>query len=148
MDIRDILCTKDTKASYQLFLQMEQQAGDAPALFMEYSLYLEMLESKSSYQRVRGFRMLCAGAKWDTQGVIRENLPKILALLGDEKPTAVRQCLAALPALVTGRPELTEQVCEKVAGLDLSGCKDSMQPLIRRDAEAFLKQMAEKASTQ
>ena len=139
MDIREILCAKDTKSSYTLFLQLERQAGEDPALLEAYPLYLEMLKSKSSYQRVRGFRMLCAAAKWDTQGIIRENLPGILAQLQDEKPTAVRQCLGALPELVKGRPELTEQVCEKVAGLDLSGYKDSMQPLIRRDAEAFLK---------
>lgn len=41
MDIRDILCAKDVKSSYQLFLQMEQQAGEDPALFREYPLYLE-----------------------------------------------------------------------------------------------------------
>ena len=141
MDIRDILCAKDTKGSYSLFLQLERQAGEDPALFQEHGLYLEMLGMESSYLRVRGFRMLCAAAKWDTEGIIRENLSQILAQLQDEKPTAVRQCLKALPELAAGRPELTEQICERVAALDLSGYKDSMQPLIRRDAEAFLEGM-------
>lgn len=139
MDIRDILCAKDTKSTYSLFVQLERQAGEDPALFREYPLYLEMLKSDSSYLRVRGFRMLCAGAKWDTEGVIRENLPQILAQLRDEKPTAVRQCLGALPELVTGRPELTAVICQTVSGLDLSKYSDSMRPLICRDAEAFLK---------
>lgn len=139
MDIRDILCAKDTKGSYSLFLQLERQAGEDPALFREYPLYLEMLNGESSYIRVRGFRMLCAGAKWDTEGVIRENLPQILAQLQDEKPTAVRQCLKALPELVKGRPELTATVCQVVSGLDLSKYGDSMRPLIYKDAEAFLK---------
>lgn len=94
-DIREILCAKDTKGSYALFLQLEQQAREDPVLFLEHNLYLEMLKSESSFFRVRGFRMLCAGAKWDTQGVIRENLPLILAQLEDKKPTAVRQCHAA-----------------------------------------------------
>ena len=140
MDIRDILCNKDTKASYQLFLRIEQQAGEDPALFLEYPLYLEMLGSKNSYQRVRGFRMLCAVAKWDKIGVIQGHLPQIMAQLQDEKPTAVRQCLAALPKLVSGRPELTAQVCENVSKLDLSGYKASMRPLIRKDVQAFLNQ--------
>lgn len=144
MNIRDILCAKDTKNSYALFLQLEGQAGEDPALFQEYPLYLEMLGMESSYLRVRGFRMLCAAAKWDRSGIIRENLPQILAQLQDEKPTAVRQCLRALPELIQGRPELTEQVCRVVSGLDLSGYKDSIEPLIRRDAEAFLKWAAEK----
>ena len=143
MDIRDILCAKDVKSSYQLFVQLERQAGEDPALFREYPQYLEMLESKSSFIRVRGFRMLCAGAKWDTQGVLRENLPRILAGLQDDKPTAVRQCLAALSELINGRPELRAQVCETVSELDLSGYKDTMRPLIRKDAEAFLKPCAE-----
>lgn len=140
MNLRDILCAKDVKSSYQLFVQLEQQAGEDPALFREYPLYLEMLESRSSYIRVRGFRMLCAAAKWDTQGVIRENLTKILAELGDDKPSAVRQCMATLPGLVTGRPELTWQICQAVSELDLSKYRESMAPLIRGDAEAFLKQ--------
>ena len=99
-----------------------------------------MLKSESSYHRARGFRMLCAGAKWDTQGVIQGNLPQILAQLEDKKPTAVRQCLAALPALVKGRPELTAQVCEVVAALDLSGYRDTMRPLLEKDREAFLEE--------
>ena len=139
-DIQEILCAKDTKGSYALFLQLEQQAGEAPALFEEYRLYLEMLRSESSYHRVRGFRMLCAGAIWDTQGVIRENLPQILAQLEDQKPTAVRQCLAALPALVKGRPELTSKICDAVAALDFSGCRDTMRPLLEKDREAFLEE--------
>lgn len=137
-DIREILCAKDAKGSYSLFLQLEQQAGEDPALFQEYRLYLQMLKSESSYLRVRGFRMLCAGAKWDTQGVIHGNLPQILAQLEDKKPTAVRQCLAALPALLKGRPELTAMVCEVVAALDLSGYRDTMRPLLEKDREAFL----------
>ena len=140
MDIQEILCAKDTKGSYALFLQLEQQAGEAPALFEEYRLYLEMLRSESSYHRVRGFRMLCAGAKWDTQGVIRENLPQILAQLEDQKTTAVRQCLAALPALVKGRPELTSKISDAVAALDFSGCRDTMRPLLEKDREAFLEE--------
>ena len=140
MDIREILCAKDAKGSYPLFLQLEQQAGEGPALFQEYRLYLEMLKSESSYHRVRGFRMLCAGAKWDTQGVIHGNLPPILAQLEDKKPTAVRQCLAALPTLVKGRPELTVRVCEVVAALDFSGYRDTMRPLLEKDREAFLEE--------
>ena len=140
MDIQEILCAKDTKGSYALFLQLEQQAGEAPALFEEYRLYLEMLKSGSSYHRVRGFRMLCAGAKWDTQGVIRENLPLILAQLEDKKPTAVRQCLAALPTLVKGRPELAAEVCEAVAALDFLDYRDTMRPLLEKAQETFLKE--------
>lgn len=140
MELREILCAKDTKESYPLFLQLEQQAGASPELFGEYPLYLEMLSNKNSFIRVRGFRMLCAAAKWDTDGCIAQHLPEILAQLEDEKPTAVRQCLAALPALVKGKPELTDPILEKVSGLDLSGYRDSMRPLIQKDTEAFLKE--------
>lgn len=138
MEIREILCAKDTKNSYSLFLQMEAQAGESEALFAELPLYLEMLSSPSSYIRVRGFRMICASAKWDSEGKIAENLPAILAGLEDEKPTAVRQCLAALPRLLSARPELTGPIRDKMSSLDLSGYKDTMQPLIRRDIEKLL----------
>ena len=131
---------KGYKGQLRAFLTAGTAAGEAPALLGEYRLYLEMLKSGSSYHRVRGFRMLCAGAKWDTEGVIRENLPQILAQLEDQKPTAVRQCLAALPALVKGRPELTSKICDAVAALDFSGCRDTMRPLLEKDREVFLKE--------
>lgn len=141
MELREILCAKDTKGSYALFLELEKQAGESPELFQEYPLYLEMLSHPSSYLRVRGFRMLCAAAKWDSDGILARHLPAILALLEDEKPTAVRQCLAVLPGLLQGRPELADPIRRKLSCLDLTGYRDSMQPLIRRDVEAVLKKI-------
>ena len=60
-------------------------------------------------------------------------------LVNDEKPTVVRQCLGALHEVVIYRPELSERVYEAVKNIDLSRYKDSMSPLIKKDAEELLK---------
>lgn len=49
--------------------------------------------------------------------------------------------LLALPRLLSARPELTGPIRDKVSSLDLSGHKDTMQPLIRRDIEKLLHEL-------
>lgn len=140
MDIQEILRAKDAKASYPLFLELEKQAMETPALITELPLFFRMLSDPSSYVRVRGFRMICACAGWDTGGVIAEHLPAILGALEDPKPTALRQYLAALPRLLAGRPELGDAIRQKLRALDFSGYRDSMQSLLRRDVARLLQE--------
>ena len=58
-------------------------------------------------------------------------------MLEDDRPTAVRQCLAALPALLRWKPALSGAVEAKLAALDLSKYRDSMRPLIEKDIAAL-----------
>lgn len=141
MEIKEILCAKDTKQGYGLFLQLEAQAGETDELYACFPLFLDMLTSPSSYIRTRGFRMICAVSKWDDKARIEKNLTEILAVLNDEKPTAVRQCLAALPGMLKHKPELADAIRAKLYSLDLAGYKDSMRPLICRDIEKLLQML-------
>jgi len=54
----------------------------------------------------------------------------MLALLHDDKPIVVRQCLAALHEVVLYRTELCEAIKAELETIDLSKDKDSMSPLI------------------
>ena len=65
---------------------------------------------------------------------------EILTELDDEKPTAVRQCLAALNYMLLFKVELVEKVRKKLVSIDITKYKDSMQPLIEKDIEGILKQ--------
>ena len=96
-----------------------------------------LLRDKNSLVRVRGFRLACAQARWDTEGRLDAALDTLLAMLEDDRPTAVRQCLAALPALLRWKPALTGAVEAKLAALDLSKYRDSMRPLIEKDIAAL-----------
>ena len=137
-DLYTLLSGKASKENYNLFLQLEQQAQEDPALAEFFSLYLDMLESPKSHIRVRGFRMLCAAAKWIPTDTIQQSLSRILAALEEEKPTALRQCLAALPKIIACHPLLTDRIREALNALNLSRYTNSMVPLIQKDISEIL----------
>jgi len=58
--------------------------------------------------------------------------------LNDPKPTVVRQCLASLHEVVLYLPDMTDDIVAAVKGIDLSKYKDSMTPLIKKDAAELL----------
>ena len=100
-----------------------------------------MLGDKSSYIRARGFCLACNQARWDDEGKLEAAFDKMSLLLNDEKPTVVRQCIGALHEVALYRPELCERISAVVAAIDFSRYKDSMSPLIKKDAEELLKMM-------
>ena len=64
-----------------------------------------------------------------------------LSILDDEKPTAVRQCLAALHNVVLYQPKLSEFIEIKLDQMDLSKYKDSRSPLIQKDIDELRNMM-------
>lgn|SRR5690554_3412351 len=99
---------------------------------------LGLLNTKSSYVRTRGFVLCCAQARWDEGGKLQKALPTMLALLHDDKPIVVRQCLAALHEVVLYRSELREAIKAELGAIDFSRHKESMSPLIKKDVEELL----------
>lgn len=77
-------------------------------------------------------------------GWLGEHLDEVLEL-GDEKATAMRQCLAALRQVVVFRPELASRIGEKLDEIDLSKQKESMAPLLQKDVEELRSLMKEGA---
>ena len=122
---------------------IEKQAEETDELYGQFDMLLSMLQHHRTYVRVRGFRLICALAKWDTDGLIEKNIKLILEQLQDEKPTSVRQCLAALPKILQSQPQLRDDIHRKLERLDLSRYKDTMQPLflLRRDIDSILREL-------
>lgn len=141
MDIIAGLQNKNHTEAYQLLLELEGRSAESDELYAYFEAFLKLLESKSSFVRTRGFRLACAQAQWDIEGKIEQNLDVLLSMLEDEKPTAVRQCLAALHQVVLYQPDLIGKIEEKLKAMDLSKYKDSMRPLIEKDVEALQKIM-------
>ncbi len=141
MDIITGLQNKNNNEAYQLLLQLEIQAAESNALYRYFDDFVGLLNSKSSYVRARGFRLACSQAQWDMENRIEGNLDALLCMLDDEKPTAVRQCLAALHAVVLYKPHLAYKIEAKLNMIELSRYKDSMSPLIERDMEELRKSM-------
>lgn len=132
------LFKKDTTASYKCLLELEEISDRENTVYTYFDTFLEMLDSEKSFIRVRGFRLICKNAKWDVNNKINKNINKILGELDDEKPTAVRQCLASLKYLIENKQKLKNNIKEKLLGINYLKYNDSMQGLIFKDVEENL----------
>lgn len=82
------------------FLELKAASADSGELYSYFEKYLELLSHKSSFVRVRDFRMCCAQAQWDSKNKLEHHIDELLTILDDDKPTAVRQCLSALHTVI------------------------------------------------
>ncbi|MDD6468030.1 MAG: NUDIX domain-containing protein [Erysipelotrichaceae bacterium] len=135
------LYNKDNNSAYQTLLELEMITTESNELYVFFDELLEMLNHSKTMIRVRGFRLICCLAKWDTENKINQNIEVILKELEDEKGTSVRQCLAALNGILLYKYELSEMIANKLKELDLSKYKESMQPLIKKDIDHILNYM-------
>lgn len=127
---------KDADA-YRLLLALEAESRESNALYGHLEFFISLTQDSRSYVRVRGFRLACAQARWDSDHRIEAHLDALLRLLDDEKPTVVRQCLEALQGAIAWKPHLAGPIEEKLNSMDLSRYRDSMARLIERDVEAL-----------
>ena len=136
-----MLTAKDTKQAYGAFLELERLSEETDDLYPFTEQFAEMVLDKAWAVRCRGFRLFCKQARWDGDGVIDRHLDRTLAILEDEKPTAVRQALAALLDVVPYKRELWPVIRGRLESMDLSRYKDSMAPLIQKDIQRLLDAM-------
>ena len=138
-DIIQALQDRDDKRAYELSKELINLSASSPELYGLLDDFLKLLSHKSSFVRTRGFALCCAQARWDEQGKLAAALPVMLSALQNEKPTAVRGCIAALKDAVRLRPELGAELKKWAESFDTSMYKDSMAPLIDRDLISLLK---------
>ena len=69
------------------------------------------------------------------------NLDRALAILKDEKPTAVRQALAALEELLPYKRELWPLIRQRLEAMEPGRYRDTMAPLIEKDVQRLLEMM-------
>lgn len=132
------LYDKDTNVAYKSLQELESISEENNAVYCYMDEFIKMLEHCNSYIRVRGFRLICKNAKWDESGKINEHIDTILQELDDEKPIAVRQCLAFIKEIITYKKELQTQIKEKLLNINPLKYKDTMQGLLCKDVDAVL----------
>lgn len=132
---------KDNPHAYQCLKLLEEESGRSDAVYLHLDLLIELMDSPNSYQRARGLRLIAANAKWDSEGRVDGVIDRYLTHILDEKPTTARQCIQALPLIAQGKPELAGRIRQALSSADLSGYADSMEPLLRKDIAAALKQI-------
>lgn len=129
----DILQDKDDDAAYAATKRIAAESEFSDEYYKFIPEFVELLDHKKSYIRTRAMILCCSQARWDSDGIIAKYLPQMLRLVHDEKPTVVRQSLNALKEIVVFRPELCDVVAAELERMDISGYKESMISLIRKD---------------
>ena len=133
--LQEVLVGKDAKAAYALLQQLEEQSEHDAGLYPLLGDFLEMLEDESSLVRARGFRLVVAQARWDSDNMIDSHIEKLLVLLHDPKGTTARQCLQFASVLLEAKPHLVSQVESALKSMDLTKYPEGLRPLIARDAQ-------------
>ena len=136
-----MLTAKDSKQGYGAFLELAHLSEESDDLYPYTERFAEMVSDRAWAVRCRGFRLFCKQARWDDDGVLDRCLDRALVILEDEKPTAVRQALAALLDVVPYKRELWPVIRGRVEAMDLNRYKDSMAPLIQKDIQTLLNAM-------
>lgn len=136
-NILELLATltgSDNRQAYAALQDLEAISRKSDQLLVKMPVFAEMVTSKRSFVRVRGFRLLCQQAKWDQEGELACLLPVALAILADSKPTVLRQALAALHEVVKAKPQLRQLIVQQTAAIDCSKFnQETMAPLIEKD---------------
>lgn len=134
-----LLEEKDISVAFEALKELEKISDTSDVLYPHINKFVSMMDSEKYVIRVRGFRLFCKQAKWDTDNLIDRNLDSALNILNDEKPTAVRQALTALQDIVLYKKKLREQIKQQVLEIDYLRYKDTMHSLIAKDIDSLLK---------
>lgn len=132
------LYEKATAEAYANLLELEKICEEQNTLYPYADEIITLLKSEKYAIRIRGLRLTCRLAKWDTEHKIDDAIDILLALLQDEKPTVVRQTLQYLIYLVPYKKELHVLIKNAVLTMECMNLKDTMKPLIEKDMKNLL----------
>lgn len=135
MDMIEGLKSRNNSEAYELLTELEKLSESSDELYGHFDGFMGLTESKSAFVRMRGFRLACAQAKWDTENRLEGSIDILLEMLRDEKGTQVRQGIGALGEVILHKPMLREKRLSAFDGLDMSSYKESMRELIKKDID-------------
>ena len=127
------LSDKDDKLRYSSLLVLQTRAKDSNDLYKYWSVFREKLNSDNSYQRSIGLMMIAANVRWDSFGSFEDDYDAFCALLNDEKPIAVRQCVQSFAEIVPYKPDLNSKIAQTLMNIDITGIRDTMQKSVLLD---------------
>ena len=142
----DLLAEKNDKIRYGAFQLLNERSLTQADVFPYWTVFSEKLASDNSYQRSIGVMLLAANARWDKEGKTATVLDAFLAVLKDEKPITVRQCIQSLLLIVPYHKEFAQTIAERLLSLNLLELRDTMRKLILLDIVDVLLQIRESES--
>lgn len=142
MTLTQRLTSRDMKAACAFADSVAAESRRTNRWFSSLPQIAPLLRHQNSLVRNRAITILAANARWDADGCFDGLMEELLTHITDEKPITARVCMAALPELAAARPPLIPRIRAALEQADFSGYRDSMQPLLLKDAISVLQQLA------
>ena len=133
-EIIEQLTTKDDKRACAVTAAILKESRETDHWYAMFDTFATLLEHPKSLVRNRAIGLLAANARWDSAGRLDCILPAYLAHITDDKPITARQCIQSLAEVGAAKPELIAAMLAALDKADFSGYRDSMRPLLEKDA--------------
>ncbi|MPM43003.1 hypothetical protein SDC9_89675 [bioreactor metagenome] len=137
------LIDKDAKSACAYADKLAAESRESDHFYPYLDDFAALLNHKNSLVRNRAISILAANARWDSENRYDALIDEFLSHVTDEKPITARQCIQALPEIGLVKPNLILQIRAALENADLTGYRDSMQPLILKDIVSALQKIAE-----
>lgn len=145
MEISDCLArltAKDAKDACAWANQIVAESRESDRWAPYLADFFSLLRHKNSLVRNRAISILAANARWADEERFDTLMDEFLRHVTDEKPITARQCIQALREIAEAQPRLIPRIRQALEHTDLTGYRDSMQPLILKDIMVVLGQLA------
>ena len=136
------LTGKDAKTACAYGKAITAECRKSDLYFCYLDDFAALLRHKNSLVRNRAIAILAANARWGDEDSYGAVMDELLSHVTDEKPITARQCIQALPEIAAGKPSLIPRIRAALDSADLTGYRDSMQPLILKDIVGTLRQLS------
>lgn len=127
------LSFKDDNIRYQAFLLLQNRSVFFDDVYPFWDTFREKLSSDNSYQRSIGLMLIAGNVRWDAENKMEETVDEYLALLNDEKPVTIRQCIQSLGKIVAAKPGLYDKIASGLISFDIMAVKETMRKSILID---------------
>ena len=130
-----LLTQKDSQRACALADTIISESRETDKWYEYFDRFASLLNHPNSFVRNRALHILAANAQWDEEDRFGRILPEFLAHVTYEKPITARQCVQALAQVGLAKPQHIPAILSCLHSADLSGYKDSMRPLIKKDMD-------------
>ncbi|HYE83703.1 MAG TPA: hypothetical protein VEG39_16260 [Clostridia bacterium] len=137
----ELLAVKDDTIRYNSFLLLRYRSKYHDDVYPYWELLCEKLKSGNSYHRSIGLMLIAANAKWDNDNKIDNVIEEYLALLKDEKPVTVRQCIQSLSEIIPYKKHLLMKISDALMALNIGEIRETMQKLVLTDILTVLAEL-------
>lgn len=127
------LSLKNDNIRYQAFLLLQSRSIFFNDVYPFWDTFREKLNSDNSYQRSIGLMLIAENVRWDAENRMEEIIDEYLALLKDEKPITIRQCIQSLGKIASAKPGLNDKIASGLISFDIMAVKETMRKSIMTD---------------